>query len=236
MHGIVETVGNAPVTPDGCRAHRGTGDVTTSEARGCATHGWSTSTVRANPVSSPEDPLPTVAGRSGAAATAAATTPAATAAAGGCRGRTGAPAGHRDRGQQAHRVVVALRAGGRCRGVPHRSGNLERVAARAAAEVISRHAPTLRPRADPDRPSSGGRRHPVVPPRKWLDDLLRTWPRGRRRPAQGGSLAAWRMVRTHPRVGASRSPRPSARPGLPGASRHRQVCGRTRRRLLSRRA
>lgn len=64
---------------------------------------------------------------------------AATAAAAARSGRGGA-AGHRDRGQQLHRVVVALRADGRGVGGRHRTGHLEGGAAGAASEVVTRHA------------------------------------------------------------------------------------------------
>ncbi len=57
-----------------------------------------------------------------------------------CRG-TGA-ANAREHRQQAHCVVVARRTRDRCVGLGHRSAELERVIARAAAEFIERHRST----------------------------------------------------------------------------------------------
>src|SRR6202011_5575772 len=48
---------------------------------------------------------------------------------------------HRDRRQELHRVVVALRAAARSRGLGHRPVQLERVAAGAAAVLITGHSP-----------------------------------------------------------------------------------------------
>lgn len=61
-------------------------------------------------------------------------------AAAAARSGRGGAAGHRDRGQQLHRVVVALGADGRVVGGRHRTGHLEGGAAGAASEVVTRHA------------------------------------------------------------------------------------------------
>src|ERR1700761_3666892 len=78
--------------------------------------------------------------RSGSAAAAAG--PAAAAPAAHRRGAKVAAA-DRDRGQQFHRVVVAGRTGTRGRGLAHRAGHLERVAAGAAAVLLARHDASL---------------------------------------------------------------------------------------------
>ncbi len=89
-------------------------------------------------------------------AAAAASTAAATTAG---PGRRVASTGDRDRGQQLHRVGVPLRAGGWLGRLAHRTVDLEGVAARAATEVVSRHAPRVRIRPDP--PAGPGRREPL---------------------------------------------------------------------------
>src|ERR1700687_532436 len=70
-------------------------------------------------------------------------------------------AAHGDRGQELHRVVVALRAGARSRGLGHRAVQLERVAAGAAAVLITGHACSLRAaarrRGSAISPGPGGR-------------------------------------------------------------------------------
>ena len=78
--------------------------------------------------------------RENSAAAAGAAAAAATAGRGGSAGRATAET---DRGQQLHRVVVALRAGRRLAGLAHRPGQQERVAAGAAAELIAWHAAIL---------------------------------------------------------------------------------------------
>jgi hypothetical protein len=60
-------------------------------------------------------------------------------AAAAARPRRGGGAGHGDRGEQLHRVLMALGAGRRIVGGRHRAGQLERGTAGAAAEVVSRH-------------------------------------------------------------------------------------------------
>jgi len=78
-----------------------------------------------------------------ASAGAAAATPATTA---GSRAAAGSHTADCHRGQQLDRVIVALRAGARVRGLAHRAGKLERVAARAAPVLVSRHIPMVRGR------------------------------------------------------------------------------------------
>ncbi len=78
----------------------------------------------------------------GRSAAAAGTAAAATAAL--RRRRRGAsPAADRDRGQQLHRVVVALGARARRGRLAHRAGPLEGVAAGAASVLVSRHEPSV---------------------------------------------------------------------------------------------
>ena len=76
-------------------------------------------------------------------AAAAGATAASTARGPGRAGKTGRTAGreaaYRDRGQELHRVVMPLRAGAGRRRLGHRTGQLERVSASAAAVLVARH-------------------------------------------------------------------------------------------------
>ena len=85
-------------------------------------------------------------GRRSAAATSTTTAATATATATACSrpGRgTAAAAGNRDRGQKLDRVGVALRTGRRLRRLTHRAVDLERVAASATPELVTRHEESL---------------------------------------------------------------------------------------------
>lgn len=63
----------------------------------------------------------------------------------GCRSPTVTACTDGDRGQEFHRVLVTLRAGGRSSGLRHRAVDLEGVAAGAAPEFVSRHPPRVGP-------------------------------------------------------------------------------------------
>ncbi len=82
--------------------------------------------------------------------TAAAGTAATPATATSCRGgRNGSTApGNGDCGEKLDGVGVALRTGGRIGGRPHGAADLEGVAARAAAVVITRHPHSVGPPCD----------------------------------------------------------------------------------------
>jgi len=79
--------------------------------------------------------LEALSSRSAAARASAAAAPAA----GRSRCGGAAAAGHRDRGQQLHRVVVTPWTGGRRGRLAHGAVDLERVAAGAAPELVTRH-------------------------------------------------------------------------------------------------
>lgn len=86
----------------------------------------------------------------GAAATASATTARGTT---HRRGRRAAATPHDgDCGQQLDGVGMTLRTGRGLGGVPHRAADLERVAARAASVVITRHPHRVGPRCDKHDP------------------------------------------------------------------------------------
>ena len=145
-----------------------------------------------------------------------------------CRGGAAtAAAGDGDRGQQLHRVAVALRAGRRRGGLGHRAADLKGVAAGAAAVVVTRHCHSVGPLRAPAPPPAG--RRVRVGSDAWRRDRRhqRTSPAcaHRRRTSAGRWVVPARRRRDRARTGL-RSPRPRrprrSRQSVRPSSRHPQ--------------